>query len=65
MKAPSENLEAFLRELSRLSRKYGVFIRGCGCCGSPEAYDEENGVGVYELTFDRRAGQYKYTVTGG
>ena len=27
--------EAFLLELTDLTRKYGIAIAGCGCCGSP------------------------------
>lgn len=30
-----EKKEAFLRELTELSNKYGIMIDGCGCCGSP------------------------------
>ncbi len=44
------NLDVFLEELSRLSRKYGLKIGGCGCCGSPE---------ICEL--DEPEGKYKYT----
>lgn len=29
------NKEAFLQELSELTKKYGVAIDGCGCCDSP------------------------------
>jgi hypothetical protein len=28
-------MEEFLKELSELSVKHGLFIHGCGCCGSP------------------------------
>jgi hypothetical protein len=28
-------LELFLKDLSELTKKYGLVIRGCGCCGSP------------------------------
>ena len=28
-------VEAFLRELTKLSRKHGIVIGGCGCCESP------------------------------
>lgn len=31
----NEKLEAFLDELSELSRKHRIAIGGCGCCGSP------------------------------
>ena len=30
-----DELEQFLAELSTLSRKYKIYIGGCGCCGSP------------------------------
>lgn len=30
-----EKVAAFLEELSTLTRKHGVMIGGCGCCGSP------------------------------
>jgi hypothetical protein len=29
------NVKAFLRALTRLSRKHGIIIAGCGCEGSP------------------------------
>lgn len=34
-------LKCFLMELSELSRKYGIYVQGCGCCGSPWLYDDE------------------------
>ena len=29
------NKQLFLQELTELSQKYGFYIEGCGCCGSP------------------------------
>ena len=33
------NLNEFLKELTKLSRKYNIGIGGCGCCGSPFLYN--------------------------
>jgi GTPase involved in cell partitioning and DNA repair len=30
-----EQQEALLADLTELSRKHGIKIGGCGCCGSP------------------------------
>lgn len=35
------NKELFLKELTELSKKYDIYIGGCGCCGSPYLDDEE------------------------
>lgn len=32
-------LDKFLEELSALTKKYGIEIGGCGCCGSPYLVD--------------------------
>lgn len=39
--------EKFLAELTELSRKYGIVISGCGCCGSPDLSDETVGPEAY------------------
>lgn len=31
----AEKVAVFLEELTALSRKHGIKISGCGCCGSP------------------------------
>ena len=31
--------QAFLDELTLLTKKHGIVIAGCGCCGSPFLYD--------------------------
>ncbi|MTI68589.1 MAG: hypothetical protein FH753_18565 [Firmicutes bacterium] len=35
------NIDEFLKELSQLSKKYDIYIGGCGCCGSPYIQDKE------------------------
>lgn len=38
-----EKVNEFIKELSKLSKKYNIYISGCGCCGSPtlESYMED------------------------
>ena len=33
--------EEFLSELGALSRKHGIWVSGCGCCGSPFLVEED------------------------
>lgn len=52
MSGPSDDPEkvgAFLAELTILTRKHGIRIDGCGCCGSPFLADlrEEDRTKVY------------------
>mgnify|MGYP007133757300 CR=1 FL=1 len=35
-----EKIKELLKELTELSEKYGLFIQGCGCCGSPWIFEE-------------------------
>lgn len=37
-----EKKKQFILELTELTRKYGIAIGGCGCCGSPFIYDEDD-----------------------
>ena len=44
----------FLKDLAALSRKHGITITGCGCCGSPALEDltdlERHPAGGYVYT---------------
>lgn len=45
MKTP-EQITAFLDDLTEVTKKHGIKIHGCGCCGSPcLEYDLSEGVG--------------------
>lgn len=41
------NEQQFLRALTKLSKKHGLYVGGCGCFGSPYLYDK-NGQVVIE-----------------
>jgi hypothetical protein len=47
-----EKLEEFLNELSELTKKYGLYIYGCGCCGSPRIENEDDKVLLSCLQFN-------------
>jgi hypothetical protein len=53
-----ENLQKFLYELSLLSNKYGFYICGCGCCGSPSLDDIEGNTVGECLEFDPKSNKY-------
>lgn len=38
----------FLKELTALTRAYGIGIGGCGCCGSPWLTAKQSRTGTYE-----------------
>ena len=40
----ADKKELFLKELGELSKKYGLYIGGCGCCGSPFVIRVHEGV---------------------
>ncbi len=55
--ANEERVTEFLKELTKLSIKHGLFIDGCGCCGSPYICDIETGEEVYDK-FEFRNNEY-------
>ena len=56
----NEKLTLFLKELSELTKKYGLVIEGCGCCGSPRIYDVNSEKDVLEdLTYDFETEAYE------
>ena len=50
-KEQKARIEVFLNELTGLSQKYGLYIKGCGCCGSPWILDEECQKTYDDLTY--------------
>jgi len=60
-----ENVQEYLSELSALTKKYGIAIHGCGCCGSPIIYGLKNspnlphGYGYDNLKIDEETCCYK------
>lgn len=50
-----DELKAFLEEYETLCQKYRFSIEGCGCCGSPYVFREDDGHFNYlidEINFD-------------
>ena len=54
----------FMEELTRLSKAYGVYIRGCGCCGSPELTAEEPKTPHGDLRWNSCIKEYMYDSKG-
>ena len=60
-----EKVKEFLLELSELTKKYGIAIHGCGCCGSPIIYGLKDspslphGFGYADLRIDEETCCYK------
>lgn len=47
----TKELDLFLDELSKLSEKRGLYIGGCGCCGSPFIYNNDDELQLLEIEF--------------
>lgn len=43
------HVEKFVKDLSALSKKHGLWIGGCGCCGSPWVTDDHDGERQYAV----------------
>jgi len=60
-----ERADEFLQELSELTRKHGIVIYGCGCCGSPtlEAFSTVSPrTGAYNIR--EKDGEFAYLEWG-
>lgn len=53
-----EKLYRFLMELTALTKKYDIAIKGCGCCGSPWLEDYEYSKSYDNLTINHD-GEYE------
>ena len=51
----TERVQRFLEELGELSRRTGVSIFGCGCCGSPRLELDEDPESDYVVDYDSGA----------
>jgi len=50
--------ERFLRELTKLSEKHGMYIVGCGCMGNPLVSDLKGRVILTSLEFSKYSWGY-------
>lgn len=55
--------QAFLLELRELTRKHGVAIGGCGCCGSPWL-DEDVDVSDERAGYSEDSGELRWIAPG-
>lgn len=51
--------EAFLNELSELSKKHGMFIGGCGCCDSPFIYVDKKEESLARIDWNDEKQEYE------
>lgn len=58
------DLQGFLTELGELSKRYGIVIGGCGCCGSPylDYMDGNTRVTAVDLAYEK--GAYEVAIEG-
>lgn len=49
----------FLKELGELTKKYKLYIGGCGCCSSPFIDDENSKFVFLDLEWDNENQRYK------
>ena len=53
-------IEKFIKELTELSKKYNVYIKGCGCCSSPILQDKESKVLGGDLNYNEEREVHEY-----
>ena len=53
-----DRLEEFLKELAQLTQKYGLAIKGCGCCGSPWIDDFKGEIDAEDLGYCKETQKY-------
>lgn len=54
-----EKKKEFLEELTALTKKYGIYIDGCGCCGSPYLTEGEPTWTNGDLAWDAEKKEYE------
>lgn len=55
-----QNMQNFLDDLAEITKKYGIEICGCGCCGSPWLRDmNQNRDIADQLTYDEQLEKYE------
>lgn len=59
-RAKTRKVREFLEALENLSDRYGLWIGGCGCSGSPFIYDIKDKVVATRLEED--GGEYKAVI---